>query len=96
MKKTADKRTSQRIQIEVPVHLADAHGVTRDISGSGIFFVTDHSFTLGEGITFSLDLDYAYPGHQLRLDCHGKINRIERVGNQNGIAAELDRISSLH
>ncbi|PLX81263.1 MAG: PilZ domain-containing protein [Desulfuromonas sp.] len=91
-----DKRSVQRIQMEVPVHLANANGMTRDISGSGIFFVTDHSYALGENISFSLDLNYAFPGQPLHLDCFGQVKRIESIGDQVGVAAQIERISCLH
>ena len=96
MTQPSEKRTSQRIQVEVPVYLGQAKAVTRDISWAGIFFLTDQTFFQGGALNFSLDLSYALPGKPIRLDCQGEVIRIEPFGEKFGIAAKINDFKYLH
>lgn len=91
-----EKRSSQRIQLEVPVCIGETRAVTRDVSWSGIYFLTDRSFAEGGDLTFSLDLTYALPGKPIRLDCQGEVIRVEKLGEQFGVAARINNFQYLH
>ena len=91
-----EKRASQRIQIEVPVYIGSEKATTRDVSWAGIYFLTDQSFAEGGDLNFALDLSYALPGKPIKLDCQGKVIRIERHGDKFGIAAKIDNFQYLH
>ena len=58
----AEKRASERIHVEVPVHIGREESVTRDVSQAGIYFLTEHLFAEGVVFDFSLDLAYVQPG----------------------------------
>ncbi len=92
----SEKRTSQRILVEVPVYIGQEKAVTRDVSWSGIFFLTDQVFIQGGSLNFSLDLNYALPGKPIRLDCQGEVIRIEQFGEKFGIAARINDFQYLH
>ena len=92
----SEKRASQRIQVEVPVYIGQVKAVTRDVSWSGIFFLTDQAFVQGGSLNFSLDLSYAVPGKPIKLDCQGEVLRVEKLGNQYGIAAKINDFQYLH
>ena len=92
----SEKRTSQRIQVEVPVYIGQAKAVTRDISWARIFFLTDQTFFQGGALNFSLDLSYALPGKPIRLDCQGEVIRIEQFCEKFGIAAKINDFQYLH
>ncbi|MDT8444293.1 MAG: PilZ domain-containing protein [Desulfuromonadales bacterium] len=91
-----EKRTSQRIQVEVPIYIGHEKAVTRDVSWSGIYFLTDQSFVEGADLSFSLDLTYALPGKTIKLDCLGEVVRIEQLGEKFGIAAKINEFQYLH
>lgn len=91
-----EKRDSQRIQVEVPVYIGQEKAVTRDISKNGIFFLTDQSFVEGVELNFSLDLAYALPGKPIKLDCQGEVIRVEKQGEQFGVAAKISNFHYLH
>lgn len=91
-----EKRASRRIQLEVPVHMGEPIGTTRDISGNGIYFVTARSIALNEQISFSVELDYIIPDKPLNLNCQGRVVRVEIIGDQLGVAAQIDRFSCRH
>ena len=91
-----EKRASQRIQVEVPVYIGHEKAVTRDISWAGIYFLTTQAFDEGKKMSFSLDLTYALPGKPIKLDCQGEVLRVEKLGNQYGIAAKINDFQYLH
>jgi len=84
-----EKRREERIRLEVPVMLANGMGISRDISGSAIYFVTEQFLPSGSPVNFSVRLDHACPGKPLRLDCRGQVLRVEASGEKFGIAASF-------
>lgn len=91
-----EKRASQRIQVEVPVYIGKEKAMTRDVSWSGIYFLTDQSFDKGCLLNFALDLSYALPGKPIKLDCQGEVIRVEQRGEKFGIAAKINNFQYLH
>jgi hypothetical protein len=91
-----EKRASQRIQVEVPVYIGQEEAVTRDVSWTGIYFMTNQSFSEGGDLNFSMDLTYALPGKPIKLDCQGEVIRVERHGDKFGIAAKINNFQYLH
>ena len=96
MNRTDEKRVSQRIQVEVPVYIGQEKAVTRDVSWSGIYFLTDQFFAEGGALNFSLDLNYALPGKPIKLDCQGEVIRIEQRGEKFGVAAKINNFQYLN
>lgn len=84
-----------RSQVGLPVELEKGSGQTRDLSASGVFFETDESFAPGSPITFSLILGQEAAGEPLRIECAGKIVRIERREGKAGIAVAITAWGSL-
>lgn len=91
-----DKRREERIDLELPVTLANGEGISRNISGSAIYFVTDQKLLTGGGIDFSINLNYICPGMQLHLECRGQVLRIEPTGEKFGIVASLNECWCKH
>jgi hypothetical protein len=73
-----ERRRAVRFPITIPVELEGGTGVTRDVSLSGVFFETNHFFALGEPIRLTLLLERATPGQPVRLQCEGRVVRVER------------------
>jgi hypothetical protein len=91
-----EKRREERIRLEAPVLLANGRGVSRDISASGIYFLTEQSLKPGGVFNFSVQLDYACPGKPLKLDCQGEVLRVETAGEQFGVAARISECWCTH
>jgi hypothetical protein len=88
--KTYDiKRSAKRVRVEVPVHLEQGIGVTRDVSQSGVYFFTDLPFSPGTPVSFVMELDYVFPGEPVCLHCRGKVVRVEETGEKRGVAASI-------
>ncbi len=85
----SEKRCEERIALEAPVNLGNTTGMTRDISPSGIYFVTDQQLQPGNAINFSVPLDYVCPGKPIILECQGLILRVEVLGEKIGVAARI-------
>lgn len=84
-----EKRHEERFMIEMPVMLENGMGTSRDISESGIYFMTDQPLKPGGVLKFSVRLDHVRPGKAVRLDCQGQVLRIERAGERFGVAASI-------
>ena len=74
----------------MPVDLDKGMGISRNISQSGIYFLTDRDLSEGAGIRFTLTLEYAIPGRRVELSCYARVTRIEPQGDQVGIAAQIE------
>ena len=96
MDRLDEKRASQRIQVEVPVYLGEEKAVTRDVSWAGIYFMTKQFFSEGGDLNFSMDLTYALHGKPIKLECQGEVIRVERHGEQYGVAAKINNFQYLH
>jgi hypothetical protein len=88
--KGSEHRQETRHAGKLPVELESGKGITRDFSGSGIFFETDRSFSPGQAIEFTLVLEHIDPERPIRLKCQGKIIRIEESGQKMGVAATIN------
>lgn len=84
---TIVRRKEDRINCEHPVSLEDTKGTTRNISASGVYFVT-HSFYM-PGNLISFTLEFESPGGTLLLKCDGKVIRIEPRDGEVGVAVRI-------
>jgi hypothetical protein len=73
-----ERRRAGRFPIAIPVELERGTGVTRDVSLSGVFFETDQFVVLGQPIRLTLVLERASPSQPVRLQCEGRVVRVER------------------
>ena len=82
------KRKAERKLESLPVKVLndESKGVTRDLSASGIYILTDKHYEAGSIITMTIDLDYP-PGTRMR--CVGTIVRVENHGAKVGVAVRM-------
>jgi hypothetical protein len=87
-----EQRRASRFPIAIRVEVEGGSGVTRDVSLSGVFFETDQFFVRGEPIRLTLILERASPGHPVRLQCEGRVVRVERrqLELRLGVAVAID------
>lgn len=92
----ADRRRAPRLAIELPVELDQGTGRTRDMSTTGVYFETPQALAPGVSIRLSLMLADAavFVGEHpapapLRLECEGRIVRVEHREDAVGVAAAL-------
>lgn len=82
-----NKRREERVAAALPIFLADATGVTCDVSASGMFFETNVSLAVGESIDFRVEFDA--PSGKMMLKCMGEIIRTERRDDRIGVAIRI-------
>lgn len=86
-----DERRSERVGAQEKVSLEGGiEGLTRDVSASGVYFTVDEKLEVGQVIRFSME--FATPRESreiLRLECVGKVVRIERGGSKSGVAVAI-------
>mgnify|MGYP001369078336 CR=1 FL=1 len=85
------KRTEERVAVELPVHVGDATGTTRDISATGMFFELDASHTLGTTVDLTVEMDT--PGGKMLLKCHGNVIRVIPHGDKVGVAVKMTEMT---
>ena len=91
-----ERRETKRHNIEVPVRFERGTGVSRDISFTGIYFITQEQLAPGEPLKLAFELEYAIPGKSLQLDCQGHVLRVEQLQGSFGIAAKIDEVTYQH
>jgi len=86
-----ENRSEERLQAKLTVQLEHGQGIVRDLSASGIYFVTDVPLKVGEPLKFSVELQHAKAG-PISANCIGRIVRVEPQGKLQGVAASISRI----
>lgn len=72
-----ERRTAVRYPIEVPVRFEGGTGMTRDISLSGLRFVTDSPLAPGQALCLSVMFGKcAGPLAGLPVNCRGRVVRV--------------------
>ena len=84
----------------MPIELDRGSGETRNVSASGMYFVTDAALEKGMPVSFTLRFKQASGGPFL-LRGEARVVRLERLGDKIGVGAtishyELERIDSQH
>ena len=91
-----ERRISKRIALEVPLKAGTATAVLRDISATGVYFITSGTYQVGEKINFSFEMKHAVPERPLHLCFFGHVTRMECLGDKTGIAATIEKYSCLN
>jgi hypothetical protein len=94
MSERSERRASSRYRLALPVTIGDAHGATRDISTSGVFFMLHErsagSLTVNQSIRFRLTLEHADPHGPMHIGCEGHVVRVEVGAEAVGVAVSVD------
>lgn len=81
---TEERRRADRFPIGLKVEFAGGAGLTRDVSGLGVFFETGTRFENGDEIDFALVIPEA-----VEVQCKGTIRRVEPRGDAWGVAVSI-------
>ena len=82
-------RKDERFGTDLKVKLEGGEGVVRNVSASGIYFVTDVALQEGQPVKFKLDFD-SFPSGPVSVNCVARIVRVEEQGVRKGIGAAID------
>ena len=81
-------RKEERFDTAMPVQLEQGSGVARNVSATGIYFVTDVALEKGMPVSFTLDFK-DYPGGLLRVKCTANVVRVEQRDGRIGVGAAI-------
>lgn len=81
-------RREERFETSLPLRLEQGEGVVRNVSASGIYFVTDAALEEGAPVKFTLEFK-SFPGGPISVSCVARIVRVEPQGEQKGVAASI-------
>ena len=70
------------------IQLDGGVGIARNVSATGIYFVTDVALERGKPVNFTLDFKN-YPGGPLRLACTASVVRVEPRDGKIGVGASI-------
>ena len=81
-------RKDERFAADLTVRFEGGEGAVRNVSASGIYFVTDAALEEGQPVMFSLDYR-DFPSGPVSVNCVARIVRVEEQGARKGIAAAI-------
>jgi len=81
----ADRRRAERLAITLPIDFGNGRGLTRDVSGLGMYFTTDIPFEVDTEIDFRLAVPDA-----VNVRCKGRIVRVDPQRDGYGVAVTID------
>ena len=81
-------RKEERFESTVPVQLERGLAVARNVSATGIYFVTDVTLEKGEPVKFTLEFKDS-PGGAIRVSCTAQVVRVERCDGKLGVGASI-------
>lgn len=87
MPTVADLRAAVRFDTEMPVRVDGAEAIARNISSNGIYFETDLRPVVGALV--NLTIEFTLHGQRQRLECEGKVVRVDARDGRVGVAARL-------
>ena len=81
-------RREERFGTNLPVRLEGGEGVVRNVSASGVYFVTDVALKQGQPVKLSFHFD-DFPSGPISVSCIASVVRVEEQGAGHGIAASI-------
>lgn len=92
---TLGGRREERFDTTVAVKLDAGAGSARNVSASGIYFITDVRLRKGDAVALTFEFDQ-YPGGGLQMKCAARVVRVEEQSDgMLGIAVAISG-SELH
>ncbi len=87
-----EQRANARVNTPLTIDMENGQGVVRDLSASGIYFITDVPLKAGQALKFTLAFREA-GASGLSATCQARIVRVEKQGNLRGVAASINHIT---
>lgn len=82
-----NQRDAERVNVALPVRLASASAVTRDVGAGGICFEVDAPYHADSEISFVIEMDTSGAG--LLVKCKGNVVRMQALGQKISVAVKL-------
>jgi hypothetical protein len=82
------RRKEERFATELPIKLEGGEGVVRNVSASGIYFVTDAALQEGQLVKFTLEFQ-SFPSGPIAVNCVARVVRLEAQRARRGVGASI-------
>lgn len=82
------RRKEERVPADLALKLEGGQGRVRNVSASGIYFLTDVPLTEGQPVDLKLEFR-DFPSGPLEVTCIGRVVRVEQQGAEMGVAAAI-------
>jgi hypothetical protein len=87
-------RRDERFDSDLRIELDHSEGLMRNVSASGVYFLTDADLKPGESFRFMLDFSGLQAG-AISARCEARVVRVEPQGTLKGVGAAFDSIEFL-
>jgi hypothetical protein len=85
---TVAGRQEERFETTLAVRLEEGGGIARNVSATGIYFVTDVALEAGATVNLALDFQN-FPGGPIQVNCVARIVRVDAQGAKRGVGAAI-------
>ena len=88
---TGEARKDERFDSDLTIRLDQGDASLRNVSASGVYFLTQLDFEVGDPLSFTLQ----FPGMQtgvISANCAARVVRVEQQGSEKGVAAAFESI----
>jgi PilZ domain len=84
------ERKEERVETDLRLHFGEGEGVARNVSASGIYFLTNMAFKEGQRVKFTLEF-MNFAGGAIEVKCIARIVRVEdeEQGAGHGVGAAI-------
>jgi hypothetical protein len=86
-----DARRDQRYESQLPIKLDVGDGVLRNVSASGVYFVTEADLKPGQALKFTLEFS-SIPIGLITARCEARVVRVEPHGATKGVGVVFESI----
>ena len=86
----SERRTVERFLVSLPVETDSGPGVTRDVSVSGLYLVTEEPLSVGDLLQLTMAIPDPETLLSLRLGLVGRVVRVEEAQGVVGAGIALD------
>jgi hypothetical protein len=85
-----ERRSAERHRVALPTDTDRGPGITRDVSLSGLYLVTEERLPVGARLELLLSLRDGEHLLPLRLAARGRVVRVEEVDDRAGLGIAFD------
>jgi hypothetical protein len=86
-----ERRSAQRHRVSVPVETETGAGVTRDLSLSGLYLVTEQRLVPGDSLRLRISLPDDGGTLPFLFTCEGRVTRVDDLGESVGAGVAFDQ-----
>ena len=90
----SERRSAERFLVSLPVETDTGPGMTRDISASGLYLLSDRRLAAGERLRLVVTVPDHDPARPVRFILTGRVVRVENVDGAVGAGIAWDEEST--